>query len=194
MMREIPRIKTAVDTTPPDDGAVVADVLAGNREAYALLVRRYQDSLFRFACGMVDSPDIAADLVQESFVKAFTTLGRCREPGRFGAWLHRIVRNRCLDYLKRNRRQISLDGVDAHTSVEDGADEVLRRRELRAALSTALRRLPEAQRVAFLMKHLEERSYEEMAEELDTSVSALKMRVKRARETMRAILEESLAT
>jgi RNA polymerase sigma-70 factor (ECF subfamily) len=173
---------------------VVAEVLAGNRDAYAQLVRRYQENLFRFACGMVDSPDTAADLVQESFIKAFTTLDRCREPAHFGAWVHRIVRNRCLDHLKRYRKQLPLDGVDAYTAQDGGADEVLRRRELRVALSTALKRLPVAQREAFLMKHLEERSYEEMASELETSVSALKMRVKRAREALRTILRDNHAT
>ncbi len=178
---------------PPadDDATVVADVLAGNRDAYAHLVRRYQEGLFRFASGMVGSADTAADLVQESFVKAYVTLGRCREPSRFGAWIHRIVRNRCLDHLKRGRRQVSLQGVDEHPTPESGADEILQRRELRTALSSALAQLPAAQREAFLMKHLEEKSYEEMSEVLDSSISALKMRVKRARESMREILLKS---
>jgi RNA polymerase sigma-70 factor (ECF subfamily) len=177
------------DPQTPDDGAIIEEVAAGNREAYALIVRRYQDTLFHFAFSMVGSADAASDLVQESFVKAYVTLAQCREPARFGAWIHRILRNRCLDHLKRNRRQDSLDEVTVQLVREPDAEDALERRDLRAALSDALGALPAAQREAFLMKHLEDRSYEEMAEMLGASVSALKMRVKRAREAMLSHLE-----
>jgi len=176
-----------------DDSSVIASVLDGDSEAYAFIVRRYQEPLFRFALGMVHDPDTASDLVQEAFVKAYTTLDRCRDPSHFGAWIHRILRNRCLDYLKRHRRQKPLDS--AILELADSAEGVsgLERRDLRAVLSTALGCLPEAQREAFLMKHLEERPYEEMAQLLGTSISALKMRVKRARETMQQALAEILS-
>jgi RNA polymerase sigma-70 factor, ECF subfamily len=171
------------------DEAAVARVLSGDREAYALLIHRYQEGLFRFALGMTGSSDVAADLVQDSLVKAFTHLDRCREPARFGAWIHRIVRNRCLDYLKApGRSDLPITEAGNYLATEPAADEFVERAELRTALFAALATLPHAQREAFLLKHLEDRPYEEMSEMLGASISALKMRVKRAREALQTAL------
>jgi RNA polymerase sigma-70 factor, ECF subfamily len=172
-----------------DDASVVARILQGDRDAYAVLVRRYQDGLYRFALGMVGNGDAAADLVQDSLVKGFTSLDRCRDPARFGAWLQRILRNRCLDYLKdRRRRNIPLEGRIDVADGRSGAQDTIEREEVLAEVLGALATLPPAQREAFLLKHLEDRPYEEMAETLGASVSALKMRVKRAREALQALL------
>jgi RNA polymerase sigma-70 factor, ECF subfamily len=174
------------------DEAVVARVLVGDHDAFSLLVRRHQASLYRYALGMVGSDDLAADVVQDSFVKAFASLAQCKEPRRFGAWMLRIVRNRCLDHLKRSRRVSRIDDVEFELEAAGSADDELRREELRRALDLALGELPVAQRDAFLLKHLQEISYEEMAEMLGASVSALKMRVMRAREALRQVLVERL--
>lgn len=171
------------------DAEIVARVLAGDQEQYAELVRRYQDNLFRHALGMVGSADAAADLVQECLIRAYTRLSTCSEPARFGAWVFRILRNGCLDYLKDRRRQTVPieDEVMVGVAREDPALS-LERGELRGSVFRALDTLPEAQREAFLMKHVEDLSYEEMTERLDASVSALKMRVKRAREALQVLL------
>lgn len=173
----------------PSDAEVVARVLAGDQEHYALLVRRYQEMLYRHALGMVGDPDAAADLVQDSLVKGYTSLSRCQDPARFGAWVFRILRNRCLDYLKDRRRgNQSLEDEASFAVASDDPDLDLDRAEARRAVTTALEALPEAQREAFLLKHVDGRSYEEMEEMLGASVSALKMRVKRAREALQALL------
>lgn len=175
---------------PPDfDESTVERVLAGDRDAYALLIRRYQDGLFRFALGMVGSPDVAADVVQDSLVKAFAHLDRCKDPAKFGAWIHRIVRNRCLDHLKSpGRNDLPITEAGSAVSRDATAEDAVERAELRAALFAALSTLPAAQREAFLLKHLEDRPYEEMSEMLGASISALKMRVKRARESLQRAL------
>ena len=85
--------------TEPTDGNVVARVRAGDRDAYRILVRRYQDVLYRHALRMTGAADVAADLVQSALVKAYTHIDRCRDPERFGAWLFRILANRCKDHL-----------------------------------------------------------------------------------------------
>lgn len=170
------------------DAEVIAAVLAGDRERYALLVRRYQEPLYRHAVGMVGDRDAAADLVQDSFVKAFSRLHTC-DPERFGAWLFRILRNRCRDWLK-NRRRRTVPLLDDAAAAPDSDDPALglERTEASRAVQRALLRLPAAQREAFLLKHVEGRSYEEMAELLETGVSALKMRVMRAREGLQEML------
>ncbi|MEX2583240.1 MAG: RNA polymerase sigma factor [Gemmatimonadota bacterium] len=185
----------ASEAGAPDDEHVVARVLAGDSEAYAILVRRHQAALFRFALGMVGSHDAAADIAQDSLVKAYTGLSGCRDAARFGPWVRRIVRNRCLDYLKDRRRQnVSIENETLIAGDADETESRVYRDELRRTVAEALEGLPDSQREAFLLKHLEDRSYEEMAEMLDASVSALKMRVKRAREALQLALGRSIQT
>jgi RNA polymerase sigma-70 factor, ECF subfamily len=173
---------------PPTDAELVADVLAGRTERFALLVGRYQEAMFRHARGMLGEPDAAADVVQDTFVKAYTHLGTCQDPDRFASWAFRILRNRCMDHLKNLRqRSVPLTDTVAGAAPDDPAAD-LERTETGRAVEHALARLPAAQREAFLLKHVHDLSYEEMAERLDASVSALKMRVMRAREALQEML------
>jgi RNA polymerase sigma-70 factor, ECF subfamily len=168
---------------PADDASVVERVLNGDTAAYATLVGRYQASSLHYALAMVGDGDVAADVVQDAFIKAYRTLSDCRDPGRFGSWFFRIVRNRCLDHLKGRRVRTRWAASEEGREV-GRPDAAMERFELRGALGRALSQLTPEQRDAFLMKHLYERSYEEMAEETGVSVSALKMRVSRAREVL----------
>ena len=176
------------------DASVVARVRAGEQEAYRTLVRRYQDVLYAHALRLTRDADTAADLTQGAFVKAYTEMRRCREPDRFGAWVFRILSNACKDHLKsRRRRDVNLD--DQRAAMTPGRSDPgleLDRSELGSALQDALGRLADGLREAFIMKHVDGRSYEEMAEMLGASVPALKMRVHRAREALKEMLEEVL--
>lgn len=183
-------------STDAGDRSLVLRARAGDRDAFRLLVRRHQDALYRYALRMTDHADVAADVVQDTFVKAYTRLDRCRRPDRFRAWVFRMVVNACRDHFRsaQRRRHVRLDDDGAAPGFELTSDadpsRDLERAELRARLERAIAGLPEGQREAFLLKHVELRSYEEMTEILDASVSALKMRVHRAREALQAYLEE----
>jgi RNA polymerase sigma-70 factor (ECF subfamily) len=180
-------------SAPPDDlvdadQAVIDRVLGGDRDSFGILIQRYSDALYRHAYGMTGSADVAEDILQVSFIKAFHHLGEVR--GRFDAWVFRIVANGCKDWLKNIRRtHLSYEEDDQPSSLET-PDEELDRGELRRDLDHALAALPDSLREAFVMKHVEGRSYEEMAVLLDTTVGALKMRVHRAREALQKLLEE----
>jgi RNA polymerase sigma-70 factor, ECF subfamily len=177
----------------PSDTELIQRVLAGDRDSYAWLVRRYQEMLYRHALGMVSDGDAAADLVQDSFIKAFSSLESCHDPERFGAWVFRILRNRCHDYLRDRRRQsVSLDEAVLVTASAENPHSHFDRVTLGQALERALARLPEPQREAFLLKHVEGCSYDEMTEMLGASISALKMRVLRAREALQAQLADRI--
>lgn len=172
------------------DGDAVRAVLEGNREMYRVLVQRYQDTLYLHAVRMVGRSDDAADIVQRALVSGFEKLARCREPEKVGGWLFRIVSNLCKDFIKSPRRgDLSIEGASA--SVIDRADpeDDLERRELRATVRAALDELNPEQREAFVLKHLEGRSYDEMSALLGVSKSALKMRVLRAREELQSLLK-----
>jgi RNA polymerase sigma-70 factor (ECF subfamily) len=181
--------------TPPNeidsDQDVITRVLSGDRDAFGMLIGRYSDPLYRHALGMTGSPDVAEDILQTSFIKAYHHLGEVR--GRFDAWLFRIVANGCKDWLKNIRRTHLSYDEDDQPSGFASPDEDLDRTELRQDLDSALAQLAPSLREAFIMKHVEGRSYEEMADLLATTVGALKMRVHRAREALQALLEEKHA-
>jgi len=181
--------------TSVDDAVVIARVLSGDKQQFALLVTRYQTSLYRHAVSMVLDHDVAADMVQDTFVRAYTRLSTCRDRDRFRAWIFQMLRNRCLDYLKDvRRRSVPLDRA---AGVADPVEEPVMRMErgrVRGEIARALAQLPDAQREAFVMHHIEELPYETMAELLGASVSALKMRVLRARETLGAVLRHEEVT
>jgi len=188
----VPVDSTATPLPPSDpadlDQAVIDRVLAGERDAFGILIERYSDPLYRHAYGMTGSADVAEDILQVSFIKAFHHLGEVR--GRFDAWVFRIVANGCKDWLKNIRRTHLSYEEDDQPSGYETPDEELDRGEIRRDLDRALAALPSSLREAFVMKHVEGRSYEEMAELLDTTVGALKMRVHRAREALQKLLED----
>ena len=178
-----------------DDAAVIERVLAGDVDEYEKLVHRYQTTLYRHAVAMILDHDAAADMVQDAFVRAYTNLDRCRDRERFGAWLFQTLRNRCLDYLKDVRRKsIPLDDDAPLLDTGLSPSAIVERNQLRARLESALANLSVDQREAFVMHYVEEIPYETMSELLDASVSALKMRVLRARETLGAALRSGEVT
>jgi len=179
---------TALPAEVDSDQDIISRVIAGDRNAFATLINRYSDALYRHALGMTGSPDVAEDILQTSFIKAYHHLGEVR--GRFDAWLFRIVANGCKDWLKNIRRSHLSYDEDDQPSNYTTPDEDLDRTELRQDLDGALAELAPSLREAFVMKHVEGRSYEEMADLLATTVGALKMRVHRAREALQALLEE----
>jgi RNA polymerase sigma-70 factor (ECF subfamily) len=173
------------------DAQVVRDVLAGDRDAYRLLVRRYGDVLYGHALRMVRSPDEASDLAQRALVKGYRKLSSCRDRDRVGAWLFRILSNLTKDHLRSRRRtSISLDRLEELPEQGGGPLEAAHRGEVRGRLRLALAQLTPDQREAFMLKHVEGRSYEEMAAVLDASVASLKMRVHRARDALQELLED----
>src|SRR5687768_17369764 len=97
----------------PGDAEVIERVLAGDRQQFGQLVERYQRALYRHAVGMVLDHDVAADMVQDSFIRAYTQLASCRDRSRFRAWIFQTLRHRCLDHLKEaRRRNVPIEDAD----------------------------------------------------------------------------------
>jgi RNA polymerase sigma-70 factor, ECF subfamily len=173
----------------PSDADCVRAVLAGDAEAFGTLVERYQHAYMRFAVRMLGSRDDGDEALQAAFVRAYRALAQCRDAGRFGAWLYRIVVNECRTLAtRRGRRQrwfvrdeVALEQAPAADSGDGAA--------VREEIQHALDRLPAEQREAFVLKYVEELSYDEMAEITGVRVSALKMRVNRACQRLRRLLE-----
>ncbi len=176
--------------TDSTDAGLVERALAGDPEAYTTLVHRHYEPCARYARRMLGSLEDAEDVVQEVFLRAYLALGRYREQDRFRPWLFRILVNQCRSQAKqrarRARRFVRDAGADAAGPVASGDAG------LSDALQRALETLEPLLREALLLKYGEELAYEEMSRLTGSSVSALKMRVKRARDAVRPLLKELL--
>lgn len=172
------------------DGDLVEASLRGSEEAFGELVRRYQDLLYRHAERMTGGADDAADVVQTAFIRAHRRLRGCRDPERFGPWVFRICANACKDVLKsKHRSAVRLSELGDIPAGADDPGLATERSALRTEIERALLSLTIEQREAFLLKHVEGWSYAEIAEALGVSVSALKMRVHRARDELQVLLK-----
>lgn len=173
----------------PSDPEVVARVLGGDHEAFGVIIRRYEPGLVRFATRMLGSRDAAADAVAEGFVRAYRHLAGLSAPALLRTWLYRIVANRCKSHLaRRPAGDVSLDEAPP---VADPAetDTTVERAEQVALVHRALAGLPPEKREAFVLKHVEGLSYQEMAAVTGERIPTLKMRVHRAREALLKALE-----
>jgi len=174
------------------DAEIVRRVLAGETEAFAGLVARYRDRLGRYAMRMLGNRADAEDALQETFVRAYRSLGRCTEPERFGAWAFGILVNRCRTLgAQRARRERVQTSDDFALGRAADPDDPVQRQVLRDTIERALGQLAPMLREAFLLKFVEELSYEEMATMTGASIPALKMRVSRGRSELRRLLGEA---
>lgn len=178
------------DDADTADGALVRRVLAGEVEAYAGLVERYREEFGRYAASLCRDEDIAADAMQEAFIRAFERLESCRDPDRFGAWFFRILTNQCHNHRDRRRKHVALDTVAV--AGPERTDRRVTQEEIRALIDRALDQLTPDLRETFVLREIDGRSYAEIAGLLETNEAALRKRVERAREMVRTALEEWL--
>jgi len=140
---------------------------------------------------MLGSRVDADDVLQSAFMRAFRNLRSCRDRQRFGGLLYQIVVNECRTFATRRHRReqrfLSATG-EIERAIAPGSDDSAER-DVGGHIERALGMLPADQREAFLLKHVEELTYEEISEMTGASVSALKMRVKRAADSLRDLLE-----
>ncbi|MCU1294617.1 MAG: polymerase, sigma-24 subunit, subfamily [Bryobacterales bacterium] len=181
---------------PFDEAPLVARAKAGDMSAFSDLVKHYDRRVFRMAKQITQNDDDAEDVLQETFLKAYTHLGDFQGNSKFYTWLVRIAVNEALMKLRKRRssRTVPLD-----EPIDTGEDEVVReiavwdenpeqqysRDELGSILEEAVESLKPAYRTVFILRDIEEMSIEETAEALDLSISAVKSRLLRARLQLR---------
>lgn len=172
------------------DAAIVARVLRGDAEAFRELVERYRDQYARYALHMLGNREDAEEALQDAFTRAYRALPRCEDPERFGAWLFRILVNRCRTAGTRRGRRARTFVADEAALLGASEEHPEDRAAWREEIDRALQRLRPEQREAFLLKYGEEMGYDEMSQLTGVGVSALKMRVMRACERLRDLLSE----
>lgn len=162
----------------------------GNREAFEELVHLYKGKVYRHALAMVRDPQTAEDITQEAFVKAFFQLKKLEQETAFVSWLTRIVRNLCLDYLKKAKRETvtDLNGFDVP------GNEVLSSKSGpavdRMMIQEALDRLSIEHREAIILRDIQGFSYQEISEQLKIPLGTVKSRINIARNSLKSFLLE----
>ena len=173
----------------PTRSLLIHAARSGDVRAFATLVEMYYARCLRFALHMLANRDDAEEAVQDTFIRVHRALPKYEEREAFDPWLFRILANRCRTAGGRARRHADVMeyGALPERPTTNAADEAFAWRE---AIQRALAVLPRDQREAFLMRHVEDLSYEDMSVVTGARVSALKMRVKRACDTLRGLLSE----
>ena len=184
-----------------EESAIVAQVLGGDRNAYALLVDRYSGSLFRYLCRMMGRPEEAEDLAQEAFLRAYLSLASYDDTYRFSTWLFRIGTNLAINRLKAQKRIVSFDqfrrshdgsidcedeGVPDLPDLADSGrpDLAFERAELCRAIRHCLDELPEPYRAVVSLRHLGDLSYAEIADSVGLPLNTVRTRLHRGRERL----------
>ncbi len=177
------------------DGTYARRTQSGSQDAFEVLVERYEGMVFDLTHQYADQSATAEDLAQDIFLTAYRRIEDLRDPDQFASWLYGIALNRCRDYAKNVRRDTY---PFSHTDREDGTvtdahtvtqDDQLAADEQGARLWNALDELSPTYATPFLLKYRNGLTYKAMSKRLDVSVSALKVRVHRARKKLRTLLE-----
>jgi RNA polymerase sigma-70 factor (ECF subfamily) len=196
---------TPVDWRLLTDQEVVRHAVIGREAAYRELIRRYQRPVFSLVFRMVRDRELAEDLAQETFVKVLNAIDSYRPEYKFSSWIFKIANNAAIDHLRRrNLDTLSLDGsphaesaeaIEATTlQISDGAESPLdevANRELGSRIERAIQRLRPEYRNCILLRHVDGRPYEEIAEILDLPLGTVKTYIHRARNELRILLAES---
>ncbi|MBP3633017.1 MAG: sigma-70 family RNA polymerase sigma factor [Oscillospiraceae bacterium] len=181
-----------------NEKSIIDQVLQGNDEAFAELVKAYEDKVYNLCLRMCSDREDARDLAQEAFVKAWRGLRFYKQESAFSTWLFRLTTNVCIDYLRQKKRRsavslttddelLQLDVPDPSPTPEEQVQQTMARQ----TVASAMEQLEEEFRTVLTLRVVEELSYEEIAEILDLKVGTVKSRLARAREKIKKILLKS---
>lgn len=208
MPERVEIVKAPAPSTPArlsgraSDESLMQELASGSHHAFEELLTRYETPVITFCYAFLRNREAAEDIAQESFMRVFRNAKRYQPVAKFTTWLYKIAANLCINELKKGklRHTLSLDepaGPDPDGSriveriATDSASPLseLERAEAQDLIGKAIEHLPPDQRTTLVMVEYHQMQYQDIAEILEVSVSAIKMRVKRARETLRETLK-----
>lgn len=186
-----------------EDKKLIEQALAGDQKAFETLLSKYRNLVYTIMIKMVRNPQEAEDLTQEAFIKAFRSLASFKEEFAFSTWLMKIATNNCIDFLRKRKlrtysinepvkykdEEIEMELPDAGPTPERSLLQSERSRIIQEAIDE----LPEKYRYVILLRHKEEKSYEEISEILDLPLGTVKAQIFRAREMLNQKLKDKLS-
>jgi RNA polymerase sigma-70 factor (ECF subfamily) len=197
--------KFPADSSPvagADESALIRRAQGGDRTAFDVLVRRYDREVLRLALKVVGSPEEAADLYQEAFLKVYRSLSKFRFESTFSTWLYRVVMNVCLDHLRRQRSRSEVQPPEGeegqpeffHTVADDkpglNPEQALRAKEINRRIGSALELLSPRERMVFELKHYQGLRLRAIGEVCGTSEETAKNCLFRATQKLRLSLAD----
>jgi RNA polymerase sigma-70 factor (ECF subfamily) len=190
--------------TPLSDDEVIRTAAGGDHAAFTELVRRYEQTVYRFSLKLCRDPRTAEEVLQDTFINVFRKLRSFDGKSKFSTWLYAIVANNCL--MKRRKRKEPLELLDtpltdgegryAHQIArwEETPADLMLNKELRTVLDAAILKLPDLYRAVFVLRDVEGKTTEETGEILGVSQEAVKSRLRRARSFLREQLDPYMTT
>ena len=176
------------------DQALVEQVQRGDKQAFDVLVLKYQNKIIQLVNRYVHDSDEARDVAQEAFIKAYRAIGRFRGDSAFYTWLYRIAINTAKNYLVASGRRPPRSDIDAQDAEQyEGAtglreyatpERLLQKDEIQGAIAEAIDALPDDLRTAITLRELEGLSYEEIAQTMDCPIGTVRSRIFRARDAI----------
>ena len=176
------------------DQALVERVQKGDKQAFDVLVLKYQNKIIQLIYRYVHDPDEARDVAQEAFIKAYKAIDRFRGDSAFYTWIYRIAINTAKNHLVASGRRPPKSDIDAQDAEQyDGAmglkeyatpERLLLKDEIQASIAKAIDELPDDLRTAIILRELEGLSYEEIAQTMDCPIGTVRSRIFRARDAI----------
>ncbi len=180
---------------------IIRRVLDGDVNAFEKLVLENQKNVYNLALKMLGNPEDASDVSQETFLRAYRSLGSFQGDSRFSVWLYRMTSNVCIDFLRKRKRRAEVSMTVVNDEDEESELEIpderfspeqtLDRQERVRAVREGLQKLPEEYRRILTMREIGGLSYEELAEALDLELGTVKSKLFRARKKLCEVLLES---
>lgn len=183
-----------------DISELIKRALNGEEKAYTDIVARFREQIFHFIFRMVKDRAQAEDLTQETFIKAFRALASFNSNYAFSTWLYKIAANNCIDYFRK--KKLATTSIDTPIKAkngelkrdfpnhEQGPESELISKEQTSQIHQAIESLPPKYKQAIVLRHRQDKSYEEIAEELAIPLGTVKVRIFRAREMLKARMKD----
>ena len=196
-----PRVQRKLDSRA-EDSSLIQEALAGNDQAYKRLMQKYHDAIFNFIFKMVRERQQVEDLTQEAFIKAFSSLKNFNDEFAFSTWLYKIATNNSIDFIRK--RKLQMYSIDKPIESKDSdytfelpdetyeADKELISGQKTRLLNEAIAKLPEKYKKVIRLRHVEEKSYEEIAAILKLPIGTVKAHIFRAREVLYRSLRDKI--
>ncbi len=177
-----------------EDSEIIQQALQGDDAAYKRLMNKYHDAIFNFIYRMIRDKHQVEDLTQEAFIKAFSSLKSFNDQYAFSTWLYKIATNNSIDYIRRRKLQLysidkPIEAADSDYTFElpdetyEADKDIIRGQKLQL-LNEAIADLPEKYKKVIQLRHVEERTYEEIAKILKLPIGTVKAHIFRAREIL----------
>jgi RNA polymerase sigma-70 factor, ECF subfamily len=178
----------------PLDSDLTALVIAGDKNMFAVLIERYETKLLRYAAFLIKDSDDAADIVQDSFIKAYTNLNSYNKNHKFSSWIYRIVHNEAMNFIKKHKKTSTFTDLEADEDsfyTDNNFDETIDKLFLKQEVKECLSKLDIKYSEVIRLQYFEHMTYEEIGEVLHLPSSTVGVRSSRAKSILKTVCERS---